>query len=150
MSGDVRFDTYERASKMLFSIPDYYHTAHVVLGEIKSQAVLQGIPVRYSPDPLLTDRIDALCLLGTDMGFTVSENGERIINPRRFIVESALKSEKEKIKKLDAEAKRLSELSFAFFNEVRDYHFGLEEIYASAMDFDRKESFTKEFIKNLF
>ena len=34
--------------------------------------------------------------------------------------------------------------------QVREYHFLIEEIYVSAMDFAAKESFTKSFCERLF
>ena len=34
-------------------------------------------------------------------------------------------------------------------SEASDIHFGIEEIYVSAMDFEKKEAFTKEFLKKL-
>ncbi len=150
MNGKTKFDTYEKCGGIVFTLPDKYRLSHFVLGEIASEARRLGISCKISYDPIMPERVDALELCDVGMAFVIGDEGERIINPKRFVNEGELRSEKEKIKKIESTVKAIEELALDSFGEVKEYHFALEEIYTAAMDFDAKEGFTENFIKKLF
>lgn len=150
MNGKTKFDTYENESTVLFTVPNHYRMAHIILGELERKAKKRKMSLKVSFDPILPEQVDALMLCDAKMSFVVADSGEKLINPKRFIVDDALKEERDTLKRLDAEIKRVDELSAEAFCEIAEYHFALEEIYAAAMNFDKKEDFTAEFIKKLF
>lgn len=150
MNGKTRFDTYEKEAKMIFAVFDYYGSAHFVMKAIYNEALERGMAVKISYDPVMKDRIEAMLLSDCGILFACGIDGEYKINSKRFVDEIEFKNRKDTVKKLENEAKNIESLVLTAFEEIREYHFALEEIYASTMDFGRKESFTHDFIKKLF
>lgn len=150
MNGKARFDTYEREAEMIFTVSDYYGSAHFVMSAIFREAAVLGMSVRLSYDPVMKDRIDAVLLPDCGILFVCGADGEHKINAKRFVDEERFKPVKERIKRLENEAENIEELALAEFEKIRAYHFSLEEIFILAMDFERKERFTEDFIKKLF
>ena len=150
MGGRARLDTYEKNAQVLFNIADNYRCAHLLLGEIRAEALKRNMRLRVSFDPVMPSRVDALCLCDAGVTFVVGNCGERRINMKRFIDEEGVRSCKDFFKKLENLADETESLVEGCFLEVEKYHFELEKIYAEAMDFDSKEEFTEKFIKKLF
>ena len=150
MNGKTKLDSYENEGGALFTLPDKHRLAHFVLGEIAREAKRLGMSCRVSYDPVMYGRVDAVSLCDAGLVFVTGDGGERVINPKRFINESALKTEKDKLKRIENALEITDELVLDSFKAVKEYHFALEEIYASAMDFSAKEAFTENFIKKLF
>lgn len=150
MGGKRKFETYEKNAKQLFSVNDSYHAAHYFLGEIVAAARRKNMSFTVSYDPIMPSRPDAVCLCDAGITFVIGEHCERKINIKRFIDETELKQNKDLLKRLESTAKGLESLVFDAFEEIKKYHFALEEIYMSAMDFDKKERYTDNFIKKIF
>lgn len=150
MNGKTRFDTYEREAEMIFTVSDYYGSAHFVMDAIFKQATDIGMSVKVSYDPVMKDRVDALLLPDCGILFVCGADGEHRINAKRFVDEECFKPVKERVKRLDNEAKNIEALALSEFESIRAYHFALEEVFISTMDFERKERFTEDFIKKLF
>ena len=150
MNGYTKFDTYEEDASMLFTVSDSYHASYYFMNELRARAKCRNMSVAFSCDPIMPSRIDALCICDAGITFVVGADGEHKINIKRFINENELKPHKEKLKKLEASVKNLELLISESFEEVKKYHFQLEKIYMTAMDFGKKEQYTENFIKKLF
>ena len=150
MNGNTKLDTYEKAAKILFTVSDSFHLAHLFIDAIKNEAIKRNMSIEYSCDPIIPRHTDALMLTEAGIAFVVGDDGERKVNIKRFIDENGLKANKDRLKRLENSAKGLESLISENFCEVKEYHFALEKIYAEAMDFSAKESYTENFIKKLF
>lgn len=150
MNGKSKLDTYENNANMLFTVSDSYRASHFFINEIAKAARERKMSFAISYDPVMPTRADAICLCDAGVTFVTGDFGERKINIKRFIDESALKSDKEQIKRLESAAKNLESLIIESFETVKEYHFKLEKIYMSAMDFEKKERYTENFIKKIF
>ena len=150
MSGERSFDSYERESKILFSVTDCHSTAHFVMRAILDEAKARDMSLCVSYDPIMSDRPDAIMLNDCGISFVCGDCGERVINSKRFVDEEKFREVKDGVKALESECRALRRAALQTFAEVKKYHFELEDIYISAMDFERKEQYTREFIKNLF
>ena len=149
MRGEYGFDTFgEKASKRYY-ILDVAESAYLMLSEIYRRAYEKKLSVVCSYSPVEPEEIDGLYFPTLKTSFCkikrkieVKEN-EKIINMERFIKKEALQKIKGNLKfslrcrdaLLDEAKKRLCEASKA--------HFMLEDIYISAMDFERKEKASK-------
>lgn len=150
MRGEISFDCYESEAELVFSVKDYHNTAHLILGEVVREAIANKIPVRVSYDPILPERVDAVLLENCGIAFVIGEGSEHIVNAKRFVDTEAFKGAKDSVKALEGKAMEMKHCALSEFDEVKKYHFRLEEIYAAAMDFSQKEKYTAEFIKKLF
>ena len=150
MKGYTKFDTYEAGAHMLFTVSDSYRASYYFMNELRNEAMRRNMSLSVSYDPIMPSRVDALCLCDVGITFVVGKDGERKINIKRFINENELKMHKDKLKKLEASIKNLELLISESFDDVKKYHFELEEMYMAAMDFNKKEEYTKNFIKKLF
>lgn len=150
MNGKSKFDTYEKNARLLFTVTDTYHISHYLMNEIVSGVKKRNNSYIVSYDPLLPNYADAVCLPNAGITFTLGTSEERKINVKRFVNDAEFKAIRSELKKIEAEAKRIEELAILSFAEIKKYHFTLEEIYMSAMDFHKKEEYTKNFLKKTF
>ncbi len=155
MKGRVRLDTYEKNAQRLYRVIDWYSTAHIFLRAIIVRAQRENIPLRVSYDPINTERPNGVFFLNSRTAFvsvapTESENSVGTsVNMKRFI-------DKERANRVKNEYKYNMRLYDALmssacesFEEAGEYHFELEEIYSSCMDFEAKERFTASFCETL-
>jgi hypothetical protein len=79
-----------------------------------------------------------------------AKDSEIAINMRRFVSDNALRPSKAEIRALNRLKKdAITSMNKSFLN-IKKLHLEIEKIYASAMDFPSKESFTREFIDRLY
>ena len=150
MNGDTEFKTFEEEAETVFYVTDKFHSAFWLLNEIVLEAERKKLSFKVSYDPITPWRVDGVFLNDSKIAFVCGDSGERKINSLRFFDKSEYREKRHLLKKLETEARNIRELSQLFFEEVKEYHFALEEIYSAAMDFKAKEQFTCEFIKKLF
>ena len=150
MDGRSHFDTYERSAKTLYSINDFYGTSRIFLDEVRREADRQNMSYTVSYSPVMNDDIDAIRLEESGVVFSLCGDGKKKINMSRFVDLDAFKRSKDEVKALEREIRSLGSLIDNTFVKVREAHFALEAIYSDAMDFGKKEQFTKEFIERIF
>lgn len=151
MRGRVRFDTYECSGERTIRVDDYASLGQIYLGEVLRACRARGVSVRYSPDPVFPDRIDAMELLSNGTSLVLAQKGEEAeINVRRFLDEECFSKVRKSIRFAEKQKKMLLTASASSFETARGFHFALEEIFGMAMDFSDKESFTENFCHRLF
>ena len=149
MRGRARFDTYERNADKLYTVTDHGGTAHFFFEALYKACRHRGVRVCLSRDPILPERIDALCL--TDSGVTFTTEGEGTpVNMRRFVNEEAYRTLRSEIKRKNAIAGELVTCAEREFEAIRTHHFAIETQFAAAMDFSAKEAYTETFCTKLF
>lgn len=149
MGGRTRFDTYEGTASFLYTVEDYGGFGYLFLDAVYQACKLGGISVCVSRDPLLPERIDALQM--TENGVTFSLCGEGIpVHVKRFVKLDAYRKQRSDYKRKLALAEELMLIAQGRLDEVKESHFALEAIYAAAMNFKSKETWTEAFCAKLF
>lgn len=154
MGGCVRLDTYERVADKVYCIYDSYELGSRFLLMLIGEAKNRDMPIKVSYKPLCPDMPDALFLVDERVAFVISENidisGAAKINMKRFVDNEradAIKSEYRANRRLiDA----LIESATEALADAGKYHFRLEKIYTSCMDFEAENSFVEDFCEKLF
>ena len=149
MGGQVRFDTYEEMAMERYTVEDYAGTSHLFLGALYQSCVREGVRVRVSRDPVLSERIDALTMIDTDVTFSAAAGGKSV-NMKRFVREDVYRGLRSDLRKKLGAAEQILSFAEGQLEQVRKYHFALEAIYASAMNFGKKEAFTETFCTKIF
>lgn len=150
MDGWNYFDTYEKNAKTLYYINDFYGTSRVFLDEVRREADRQNMSYTVSYSPIMNEEVDAICLKESGVVFSLCGDSKKKINMSRFVDLDAFRRSKDEVKALEREIKSLGLLVDNAFRKIRKAHFAMEEIYSGAMDFPKKEEYTKEFIERIF
>ena len=153
MKGLSSFDTYLEKSKIYYEINDYFDSAHFMMNEIYSVLKEKGINIRVSNNPIIKERIDVLCAPSNGLTFEIGnrmENDFRLINMKRFVNNEEINKIRQEYRTIARVRDSVLDLALAEFEKIKKTHFLLEEIYGSAMDFDAKEQFTREFCNKIF
>lgn len=153
MRGLSSFDTYLEKSKIYYEINDYFDSAHFMMSEIHSVLKEKGINIRVSNNPIIKERIDVLCAPSSGLTFEIGnrmENDFRLINMKRFVNNEEINKIRQEYRTIARVRDSVLDLALAEFEKIKKSHFLLEEIYGSAMNFDAKEQFTREFCNKIF
>ena len=153
MRGLSSFDTYYENAKIYYEINDYFDSAHVLLDEIFNAFRQKRADMYISNNPIIRERLDTLYTAKQGLCFEISNQGRsdaRKINMKRFVdldEISKIRQEYRAIARLRDDALNMA---LDEFEKIKKYHFILEKIYGSAMDFDAKEKFTEQFFNKIF
>lgn len=152
MNGRKRLDTYERATNSHVLVRDEAGIAHLFFAKLLSLCRARGLSVRVSYHPILSDRIDALELIGNGVSFSIAEGGEEddVFNMRRFLKRDAYRNVRGGIKTAKGICESILTCAEAQMSLARTAHFALETLFGTAMDFPAKESYEQKFCANLF
>lgn len=155
MRGEVGLDTYFYEAEEIYIIVDCHGAAQYLMMELGRLATEKRLAVRISHDPVEADKIDGLFLMGSGIAFVVCPEEEcdyphRLIPMRRYVDTASMKRVRREVRSVDRIAKALRGEALDALEKVREVHFRLEDIYIRAMDFSRKEAFTKAFCEKLF
>ena len=155
MQGRYGFDTFIKKAKHNFYILDIAESAYILLTEIYKKAVEKKLSVYVSYSPVSVDVIDSIYLPSQSICFSVIKSkrdigeNDKLINMARFIDKKGLSQIKGRIKfSLRCRDALVSE-ALSRLDEAKKAHFALEDIYVAAMDFERKEFMTKEWINKI-
>ncbi len=157
MKGRVKSDAFADSAEKLFLIVDYYNTAHLCLSLIIKEAQRLEIPIRVSFNPVNPDYPDAVYLCDRCEAFIISDGkgeygkAEEVvrINMKRFADASEVSLVKGEFRFGDKLYRALLDSACDSMAEAGKYHFRIEEIYMSCMDFESKQRFTDSYIKKI-
>ncbi len=155
MQGEVAFDTYYAEASKLYILEDCRGIAQYLMTELGALCVERRVKLRISHDPVEPHKIDGLFLLDSGVAFVVGDPNactypRKKIGMRRFLDTAAMREVRGAVSFSERMCRAMREGAMDALEAVREKHFRLEEIYASAMDFDAKEAFTKAFCQGLF
>ena len=137
-SGKVNFDTYKDIATQSVAIGNEFGEGHIYLETIKNEAERFGIPVTVSYSPLYPNRLDRL-LVGGEIEIFLEEISNIDLSD----------SEAKEIKEINHISESIIKKAEEHFDAASRIHFEIEKIYVSAMDFSKKEKFTREFIEKM-
>lgn len=160
MEGANMLDAFENVD-VLYSIRDRTGDGYLFLKELLSEAKKNklSVTVSYSPLELTPDSVIIHGASGGSTAFVLRESifGEfsenmnvKEINMDRFYLSEALRENRQKYRFARRCRFELIEAALETFKEIKKVHFELEDIYIKAMDFKKKEEFTKKLLINIF
>ena len=151
MKGRARFDTYEKCAEKVYYVIDWYTSAHFFLSALVCGAQRRDIPLRVSYDPINSESIDAVYFCNCGYAFVSVEPSEsetlegKCVNMKRFVDKDILEASKKEYRYNCRLCEALLSSACEAFSKAGEYHFELEKIYSSCMDFDAKERYTRSF-----
>ncbi len=150
MEGRVRFDSLENKAGKIYTLSDIFDSAHIYFAELANAAMARSLAVTVSYDPINSDRIDAIYFERDSILFTLKESsGAKNISMSRFLSMGELSGHKASLKNAMKLRALMLEETLLALGDVKKAHFELERIYRNAMDFEKKERFTEEFVAKL-
>lgn len=153
MKGSVRLDTYERKAKRLYVVDDYYGTGAAFLLRMMEEGQRKACAMRVSYQPLMPELPDALLFLDSGICFVLGDTGAREadgrVNMKRFVDGEKLSEAKVDYRINERLREALLSSAAEALSDAGRYHFELERIYASCMDFDALGRFTRSFCQRL-
>ncbi len=155
MKGRVRLDTFCRLSRRLVAIEPYHGVEDHFMDALLWECRERELEVRISRDPVLPWRADGLLLPRDGVAFVIREEKEaypeaRLFSTRRFADAGKMRRVREGVTYAERCYRAMVGGAEECLESAEEAHFALEEIYVSAMDFTKKESFTKDFCRRLF
>lgn len=154
MRGMVVLDTYCSKANTVYFVEDCRGSAPLFLAMLSRLAKEKKLAVRVSRHPLLPEQIDALYFPQTGAAFVTFPGGnpQKIhkISMRRFVETESMHAIRKELNFSERMRRAALEGAILCFEQVRQAHFAVEQIYIRAMDFGAKESFTKSFCASLF
>ena len=150
--GEVNLPTFYDIAEHNYIIRDNYNTAYILLRELLCTAKIKNQPVYVSYSPLNPEFESALYFPEMSASFTVGNDSsaDKVINMERFIDTEYIKRHKNKLKFGQRCYRTLIDGALDYLAEIKTLHAELESIYISAMDFKRKEEFTKKLLIKIF
>ncbi len=147
--GVMGTDIYENEEGKHFAIIGAHGGAFAFFDALISEAEKKSLSLTLSPSPLSPDIYDAIAIPEEKMYFYCTDKAEghicdKVINTERFFNDSKLREIKPTLRALTRLEKDATTAAVKMLDEARKYHFTLEEIFISAMDFEKKELLQKE------
>lgn len=143
--GRVDFETFEASAEKIHRVYNEEGAAHVFLTQVISEAERMSVPISVSYDPLFAERPNAV-LVG-NVAISATENPEDDAMQEYFGKDFSLDAER--VLRINQIQNELVGEAVLEFKRASNIHFGIEEIYVGAMDFGKKEEFTRQFISEL-
>ncbi|MBR2459910.1 MAG: hypothetical protein IKB34_01590 [Clostridia bacterium] len=151
--GTVTLETYSQFSPHNYAILDRFFAANTFMKALKARLTELRQPVVISYSPFFPDTPDAIYVPGGDMSFYIGSEGgaeEKTVNMRRFTAEEHFAPYKPKLRAISRARRELLTLLHTDMTCIRNIHSEIEEIYISAMDFVKKEEFTRAMAQKIF
>lgn len=155
MQGRIGFDTYFAKAKRVLLIEDCHGVAAHLMSFLLELCAQRQLAIRISRDPIMPNRIDGLFLTEAGLAFAVFPKRlcsypHRALMLRRFLDARGLRRARGQILYAERMMRALLDGALEEMERVKDIHFRIEEVYSDAMDFERKEEFTRSFCQRLF
>lgn len=155
--GVVTFDTFAKRASKRFYLRDERGIGYLFLRDIIDGAVARGEAVELSYDAYSGKRERAVYLQNADVAFEPYRydehgycEGDKLVNMERFIDTTALSQYKSGIRFTKRYRDLLYAGAVAELDANKALHTRLEALYGEAMDFARKEEFTKRLLMKIF
>ncbi|MBQ9116214.1 MAG: hypothetical protein IJY04_04270 [Clostridia bacterium] len=152
-NGAVNLGFYTEIAKNKYAVLDCALSANAFMRALIQELRRLEQPVVLSYSPFFPDTPDAIYIPGADTAFYVGSAGcedEKTVNMRRFTADDRLRPYKPKLRAIAAVRRQLLALLFSELAGVRSLHAKTEELYAGAMDFEKKEELTRKLAEQLF
>ena len=147
MTGACSFDTFERETKRLVVLSDYYGVAFRLTAALRERSRARRLRMLVSYDPVCPDRIDGIFYPDTGFCIMVEESDpsaapDRVISMRLYVDAQAMRAVRSDVRDALRLSDQLCEGAIRSLSCAADSHFALEGLYSDAMDFTAKEAYT--------
>lgn len=138
-------------AKSTFVVTDYMDSARFYLSNLRRVVQAQGKHSCTVFPSCYTDSVlDGILFPSCGILFTSKEDADGVtINMKRFLDNARLSLCRAQIRRLRGTRQQMQDNAVAALNEVGKYHFALEEIYGSAMNFAEKEAYIDKLSKKV-
>jgi len=153
MDGPVRLDTLAALPGRKLILRDRCGIAHRFFAALEQQLAHRGANRLLSLDPLDPGRIDGIYFPDEAFALFAGEADQpegRPLSTDRFLDRQKLAACRERLRFCRKCAAAMTEAACTSLAGAKEAHFALEKAYAAAMDFKKKEDFTRKFIAKLF
>ena len=154
MSGYTHISSFEKKADRLYLINDSYGLSWHFLSEIIDGAMEKNVRVQVSYDPIEPHKPDGVYFPDDRIALLLWVDGMceggQMINMNRFIVDHRLRDVKAEYRRNRRMRDALMLAATDALSEAGKYHFELEDIYKSSMDFDAESRFACEFCEKYF
>lgn len=149
MNGYITLAPYLNEAAEVYNIHDSYNISHFIFDAIYSH--LKGSEMILSYDPLNTRKINMIYLPKDRILFCKNTTNEaKQINAERFVDKDQYKRNRLLIKNaVKGKAQGLRE-GLLLLEDIKRVHFELEDIYKDAMNFNEKEKYQNQLLKEIF
>ena len=151
MGGKHALHSFESAATRLLLPDEGYGMGYRLTAAMLEASRVHGHRVAVSCHPVYPDKIDGLFYPDTGLcvlvGDAVPPEGipVRSLSLRRYTNAEALRAVRGELRCTVALREQLTDAALRHLSSASAYHFELERIYAAAMDFSAKETFTERF-----
>ncbi|MBO5042204.1 MAG: hypothetical protein J6D87_04500 [Clostridia bacterium] len=159
MMGETYLDTFERLSRekggeILWS-EEYYGVGYVLMEKLLEISRNNGYQTLVSKHPIHPHRIDGLHWPDTGRSILVLPKEKQAgdsaaVSLRRYLDTDAFREIRGEVRHSLHMADELKACALRCLRQAGTYHFTLEKIYASSMNFQAKEAFENNFLERLF
>lgn len=154
--GCESLDTFEREAKKIFYISNdhfmgYYYTESLLNRFKNTKKII--LPLALNPE-----RTQGIYLKDKQILFVIKDKKDdkiyderyNFVNMNRFIESSFKKEHKYKLRLARKCYNSVISSAVEYLKEAKALHFKLEDIYKSAMNFDKKSKYAKDLIQKIF
>jgi hypothetical protein len=156
MRGRVRYNSYLSQAKKLYVIDEYYNSSSLFLDAVATAGLRNENILRISYNHISAGRPDAVYFCESDVCFAVNNNlssrtyeASGRVNMKRFIDPIALEKVKSELRSNFKIIGALISNTEDAMKKAGEYHFLLEDIYRSCMDFTAQNAFCNRFCEKL-
>ncbi len=147
-------DIYSHEDGTHYAVSGVHGASFAFFDALADIAKSKRLPLTLSPSPLSPSILDAMAIPSAKMYFCSVGDSDadiyhKVINTERFLIESRLRDIKPTLRALSRLEKSATEASVKMLEKAKGYHFALEDIYVSAMDFEKKEQIQEKLIKSI-
>lgn len=145
MHGKVGLDTFEARSKHVVEINDEYFSSYIMTNMLTQHLLSRGYSLTVSRDPVSARFIRSIFIDECAVLITVDSAEEvgRTLNMSRFVDRERLGMFRGEMRLAGKCVDELFSGALDMLSSAGDYHFKLENIYSSAVDFARLDMATE-------
>lgn len=146
MKGLIKLDTYHNTDNTIIHVEDHYGSAYMFMNYLLKDLQRKGYGLMISNDPIIPNLTCDIFIPSKKTFFTIDNDisVDQTINMQRFIYNDKLSNVRSRLRLLNKCSNDILESAKSNLCEAGKYHFELERIYGSAMDFDRLNEYTED------
>ena len=148
MKGKVSFSPVPDDAAVIY-VNDYLGSGRFYLNALRD-ALRKAERYTYLliPSCYTDERTEGIYLPDDNLLFVIGEGKttDSVINMRRFLLHDRLVALRPQLRSLSSLHNTATDTAVSYLREAGSYHFALDEIYGSAMDFAAKEKYVKDLL----
>lgn len=150
MNGRVLLRPHKNA-QTIYSVKDEYGMGFIFMDILKKYISDHSISHNTGYNALDPKKINMLYINNNDILFEINSPNEnsKNINMSRFLYKEEYRKERPLLRKVKKMRNSAVDQALEIMERIKEKHFSLEEIYKSAMDFEKKEKFEENLITKI-